>query len=690
MKASYFAAAAVAAVAVIHVHAQQPGPPAPAAAAARPVDPKAEARLGALKTEGAAGVDDLHDFTQKMVDSVFSFGELGFQEIETSKYLTNILRQQGFTIEQGISGIPTAWMATWGSGKPVISLGSDIDGIPTGSQKPGVAYHDPFFEGGPGHGEGHNSGMPLNITAAIVLKKIMQREKIPGTIKLWPGVAEELLATKAYYVRDGYFKDTDVVIFTHIGGNWGVNWGDGTSNGLVSVEYTFKGESAHSAGAPWRGRSALDAAMLMDIGWNYPPRAPAHPAALAFRDHLRRQSAERRPAVGRRFGTTSARPTIPNIKRMWEIGDNMAKAAALMTDTTMTSRVLGSAWPQHMNKVVAETAYANIVKVGMPKWTDADQTLAKAVQKELGVEERGLPTELPKLNGRVVVPDDEKRGGGSDDIGDVSWVVPTITLRYPANIEAGPGHNWANAIAMATPIAHKGVTAGGEGAGDDGARSADEARAHRAVVGLLPQRADQGQEVHAAHPSRRQARDLAEPGHDGEVSRADEEVLLRPDEISDLSRPARHQIPDGEVGRVGIVGCVGRVDRGGMRCRSYMTRSARRRSCGGSERCGPMLERRWGKMSVSQMLWHVNEAMEGALGRIAGGADEGAAAAPAAEVSRAQRAMGEGRADAEAMDSAGRDATTCMPSATDAAGSSKRSRRSRSTTRGPTVPCSER
>src|SRR5688572_29050408 len=182
IRASCFIAAAAAGVTVMHVHAQQP----PSAAAARPVDAKAEARLGALKTEGAAGVDDLQDFTQKMVDSVFSFGELGFQEIETSKYLTNILRQQGFTIEQGISGIPTAWMATWGSGKPVISLGSDIDGIPTGSQKPGVAYHDPFFEGGPGHGEGHNSGMPLNITAAIVLKRIMQREKIPGTIKLWP------------------------------------------------------------------------------------------------------------------------------------------------------------------------------------------------------------------------------------------------------------------------------------------------------------------------------------------------------------------------------------------------------------------------------------------------------------------------------------------------------------------------
>ena len=298
-----------------------------------------------------------------MVDSVFSFGELGFQEFETSKYLTDILRQHGFTIEEGISGIPTAWMATWGSGKPVIALGSDIDGIPKGSQKPGVAYHDPIFEGAPGHGEGHNSGMPLNITAAIALKKIMEREKIPGTIKLWPGVAEELLATKAYYVRDGYFKDVDVVLFAHVGSNLGVSWGDGTSNGLVSVEYTFKGESAHAAGAPWRGRSALDAAMLMDIGWNF------------RREHLRIQQRSHYVITygGDQPNVVPPSASIwyyfretdyPNIKRMWEIGDNMAKAAALMTDTTMTSRVLGSAWPQHMNKVVAETTYANIEKVG--------------------------------------------------------------------------------------------------------------------------------------------------------------------------------------------------------------------------------------------------------------------------------------------------------------------------------------
>jgi aminobenzoyl-glutamate utilization protein B len=451
-----FMLTALAVAAGMHARAQQPPPPAPELPGA---GPNVEVRLAGLKTDAADRVEELHEYTQKMVDSVFSFGELGFQEFETSKYLTNLLRQQGFTIEEGIAGIPTAWMASFGSGKPVIALGSDIDGIPQGSQKPGVAYHAPLIEGAPGHGEGHNSGMPLNVTAAIVLKRIMQREKIQGTIRLWPGVAEELLATKAYYVRDGYFKDVDIVLFAHVGSNFGVSWGDGTGNGLVSVEYTFRGESAHSANAPWRGRSALDAAMLTDIGWNY------------RREHLRIQ--QRSHSVITEGGDQpNVVPPVasiwyyfretdyPGIKRMWEIGDSMAKAATMMTDTTMTSRVLGSAWPQHMNKTIAETMYDNIQKVGLPKWTDADQTLAKALQKELGVEERGLPTELQKLTGRVVVPDDEKRGGGSDDIGDISWNVPTVTLRYPANIQAGPGHNWADAIAMATPIAHKGVTAG--------------------------------------------------------------------------------------------------------------------------------------------------------------------------------------------------------------------------------------
>src|SRR6185295_382849 len=153
-----------------------------------------DAKLDAQKAEAVKGVDEMAKLAQEMVDSVFSFGELGFQEVETSRYLTAQLEKYGFTVQRGFSGIPTAWVATWGSGKPVIALGSDIDGIPQASQKPGVAYHDPIIEGAPGHGEGHNTGMPLNILAAIAVKKIMERDKLPGTIMLWPGVAEELLA----------------------------------------------------------------------------------------------------------------------------------------------------------------------------------------------------------------------------------------------------------------------------------------------------------------------------------------------------------------------------------------------------------------------------------------------------------------------------------------------------------------
>jgi len=130
-----------------------------------------------------------------------------------------------------------------------------------------------------------------------------------------------------------------------------------------------------------------------------------------------------------------------------------------MTGTELAGiRILGSAWPQHFNKVVAETTYANIQRVGLPTWSEDDQRLAKAVQKELKARETGLATELDKLSGPVA--DEDNRGGGSDDIGDVSWNYPTVTLRFPSNIPGLPGHNWSSAIASATPIAHKGVVAG--------------------------------------------------------------------------------------------------------------------------------------------------------------------------------------------------------------------------------------
>jgi aminobenzoyl-glutamate utilization protein B len=425
--------------------------------AAKPAAAKVDPRVDRLKTEVATAVDGMATFTQQMVDQIFSYGELGFQEQETHRYLVDLLKKNGFTVEEGIAGIPTAFMASWGSGKPVIALGSDIDGIPQSSQKPGVAYRAPLIEGGPGHGEGHNSGQAVNITAALAVKKIMEREKLPGTIRIWPGTAEELLGTKAHFVREGFFKDVDVALFAHVSNELSVSWGDRAGTGLVSVEYSFRGETAHSAGAPWRGRSALDAVELMNIGWNY--RREHLP--LEHRSHYVVTHGGDQPNVVPLTASVwyyFRQTTYPKIMELWKLGDDMAKGAALMTGTELLpTRVLGTAWPQHFNRTVAETAWANIEKVGMPTWTEADQTLARALQKELGSREQGLTTALPKqLEGPVT----DNRGGGSDDIGDVSWNVPTVTLRYPANIPGLPGHNWANAIAMATPIAHKGSTAG--------------------------------------------------------------------------------------------------------------------------------------------------------------------------------------------------------------------------------------
>jgi aminobenzoyl-glutamate utilization protein B len=422
-----------------------------------------------MKADLAGQIDAMKKQAQVMVDSVFSFGELGFQEFETSRYLAGILEKEGFKIERGIAGIPTAWVASWGAGKPVISLGSDIDDIPQASQKPGVAWHEPLIEGAPGHGEGHNSGVPLNIIAALAVKKVMEREHLAGTIRLWPGVAEELVAAKAYYVRAGMFKDVDVCLFTHVANNLSVSYGASLNqDGLVSVEYMFKGESAHAAGAPWRGRSALDAVELMDVGWNF----RREHLRLAQRSHYVITNGGDQPNV---VPPTAAvwyyfrEADYDHIMDMWRIGDNMAKAATLMTDTTVTSRLLGSAWPGHFNKPIAEAMYENIKKVGLPQWSEEDQTLAKALQKELKVPVRGLAAKVSEMRPPRVQTTDTgdgegaanmPTGGGSDDIGDVSWVVPTITLRYPSNIPGGPGHNWADGIAMATPIAHKGVIAG--------------------------------------------------------------------------------------------------------------------------------------------------------------------------------------------------------------------------------------
>jgi aminobenzoyl-glutamate utilization protein B len=406
-----------------------------------------------LKREAIQQVESRRTFTQHIVDSIFSFAELGFQEFETAAYVTGLLEKEGFQVTRGVAGMPTAFVATWGTGKPVIGFMADIDGLPETSQKPGVAYHTPLIPNGPGHGEGHNAGQAVNVTAAIVVKNLMQKYKIPGTIRVYPGVAEELLASRTYMVNAGLFRDLDLMLSTHIASDFSTAYGP-SGSGLVSTQYNFHGQSAHGAGSPWRGRSALDAVELMDVGWNF------------RREHLRPEHRSHYVIVngGDQPNVVPPEASVWYFFREWDydrirelhaIGTKIARAAAEMTDTTMTERVLAATWPGHFNKPIAEALMKNIKAVGMPEWSEADQTLARAAQTEMKSKAEGLKREVTDLK-----TSGDNLGAGSDDIAEVSWNLPTIVLRYPGNIPGMIGHHWSSGIAMATPIAHKGSTAG--------------------------------------------------------------------------------------------------------------------------------------------------------------------------------------------------------------------------------------
>jgi aminobenzoyl-glutamate utilization protein B len=411
-----------------------------------------------LKAAVASGVDKRAKLVQEMVDSLYSFAEPGFQEYRTAEYLTGILEKNGFTIKRGVAGIPTAWTATWGAEGPLIALGSDVDALLGLSQVPGSPTLKPQVAGAPGHGEGHNSGMPLMIAAAISTKEVMEKHGIKGRLLLWPGIAEELLATKAFYVRDGLFKGVDASLFAHVSSDFSTAWGTpSASTGMVSVEYTFNGKTSHAAVAPWAGRSALDAVEIMNVAWNF--RREHLP--ISQRSHYIISNGGDQPNVVP--GAASVwyyfrDQDFASIRTLFDIGNTISQAAAMATETTVSRRLLGYAAPQHGNRPLAEAAYANIKAVGMPQWSEADQAFARSVQQTNNLKVAPLSRDV----GSLAAPEGRapNTGGGSDDIGDVMWAVPTITIRYPSNIPNAIGHNVTSAIAMTTPIAHKGAVAG--------------------------------------------------------------------------------------------------------------------------------------------------------------------------------------------------------------------------------------
>lgn len=384
-------------------------------------------------------------------DSLFYFGELGMQEHESAKFLKQTLEGIGFKVEVGGAGMPTNVWAEWGSGKPKIVIVTEIDALPEGSQDPNSMPRKPLVPGAPGHMEGHNTHGALAVAAAHALKRTMEQYKIPGTIALSFGPAEEQLISRPFLVRAGYFKDADAAILVHIGDNMRTTFGF-RNYAAISAKFTFHGKTAHGAVAPWEGRDALDAVELMSIGFD------------KLREHLK-------PTYrGHRVITMGGiQPNvIPDLAQIWwyvrdasgpaakENFDklvNIGKGAALMTGTTMDMEFVASAWPQLANKVIAEAMQANIDAVGLPKWTEEEVKFARDFQTSLGVKPVGLNTQPVKFGAA-------QQTYASNDSGDVTWNVPTGTLDFAAGIPGVSPHNWQAAVAKTSSIAHKGEVGG--------------------------------------------------------------------------------------------------------------------------------------------------------------------------------------------------------------------------------------
>jgi len=390
----------------------------------------------------------------KVSDTIWSYAELGMQEFNSSKLLADTLEQAGFKVERGLAGMPTCFVATYGSGKPVIGILGEFDALPMLSQKGRVPKQDPIIAGAPGHGCGHNTMCTAAAAAAIAVKEAIDKFKLPGTVKVFGSPAEETVVSRPYMVRAGLFKDVDAVIDNHSGDGFGTGYGK-NGNAVFSVIFRFKGKTAHSAGAPWTGRSALDAVDIMNVATNF------------LREHLNYtqrmhyvivEGGEAPNVVPDKAGVWYyIRNTDERVEDMYQRVLNCAKAGALASGTELSEVKFVSAVHQsNGNKGMAELLYKNIELVGMPQWAEEEQTFAKALQKELGAKEDGMPSEISKLR----EPEEVFVGGGSSDVGEVTRVAPTASIRFPGQVPGGIGHHWSSVAANYGTTAWKGLNAG--------------------------------------------------------------------------------------------------------------------------------------------------------------------------------------------------------------------------------------
>lgn len=387
-----------------------------------------------------------------LCDSIFYFGELGMQEFETSKLMCDTLEKAGFRVERGIAGFPTGFCATYGSGHPVIALHTEYDANPDNSQAAGIAEPKAIVDGAPGHCEGHNVNGAVLIASALASARAMDEFKLKGTIKVFGAPAEEQLVSRPYYVRDGWFDDVDVAFHDHVADEFRAPYGL-LQSALISTTFIFTGETAHAGVAPWKGRDALDAVVLMDMGMaqyreHMLPTMRAHRVITNGGDQP--NVVPRKAAIWWYFRDFTAE----GARKLFDQAKKIAEGAALMTNTSVETDVMAAVWPTRGNKTLAEVVQRNIELVGAPEWTSEEDALARALQAKANVKVEGLKRSFLRADGA------SGQKTSCSDAGDVSWKVPMMKFYYPANIPNINFHHWAAGVALATSIAHKGAVAG--------------------------------------------------------------------------------------------------------------------------------------------------------------------------------------------------------------------------------------
>ena len=389
----------------------------------------------------------------KISDAIWSYAELGLLEYKSSKLLADRLEEAGFTVERGLAGMPTCFVASYGSGKPVIGILGEFDALPMISQKGRVPEQDPVVNGAPGHGCGHNTMCTAAAAAAIAVKRAMDKFGFKGTIKVFGSPAEEMLISRPYMIKAGLFEGVDAVIDNHSSSGFGTAYGR-RGSAMFSTIFTFKGRTAHGA-YPWGGRSALDAVEIMNVSTNY---LREHLNITQRMHYVITEGGEAPNVVPDRASVWYfARNSDEDVEAMYKRIIDCAKAGALASGTELAEiRCLAALHQSHLNKAAAELLQKNIELVGMPDWTEEDHAFAKELQKKLGKEEKGMPSEVDSLK----KPSGRFTGGASSDVGDVTLIAPTATVSFPGQVPGAIGHHWSVVACGRGSLAWKGLNAG--------------------------------------------------------------------------------------------------------------------------------------------------------------------------------------------------------------------------------------